>query len=183
MSLRTVYQTLRDRNNNAEVLEHGPYVCNRSDAWLHEGYYFWEEFIEPAHHWGKNWCAKKYIITRAECLILPEHLFDLVGNLHHVREMRETVEFLIEEGLVDENTTVAHVIDYLKKEDVFDYLATRAHTTDAFRKKYKLEVLKYDVNNDAVFVMNPAVQICIYNLEEALFSDFNIVFPEVDTSA
>ncbi|WP_029277508.1 hypothetical protein [Pedobacter borealis] len=183
MSLRTVFQTLRYKNNNAEVLTHGPYACNKSNAWLHDGYYFWEEFIEPAHHWGKTWCAKKYIITGGECLIFENQLFDLVGNLHHIREMRETVEYLTEKGLVTEDTTVAHVIDFLKKQEVFDYLAIRADTTNAFRQKYKLAVLKYDVNNETILVMNPAVQICIYDLEKALFYGFRIVYPEVEQSA
>ncbi|QPH38684.1 hypothetical protein [Pedobacter endophyticus] len=183
MSLRTVYQTLKDRNNNDEVVAHGPYLCNKSNAWLHEGYYFWEEFIEPAHHWGKTWCAKKYIITRGDCLIFEHQLFDLVGNLHHIRLLKETVEFLKGEGLVTEETTVAHIIDFLKKEGVFGYLATRAHTTDSFRKKYKLDVLKYEVDKETVLVMNPAVQICIYDLDSTLFSEFRIVYPDFEQIA
>jgi hypothetical protein len=180
MSLKTVYQTLKFKDNNDEVLVHGPYDCDKSNAWLHNGYYFWEEFLDPAHHWGKTWCKGKYIITRGECLILPDQLFDLVGNLSQLREMRETVEYLHKEGLVNENTTVAHVIDFMKKEGVFDYLATRANTTDSFRKNYQLNELQYDVDKDTVLIMNPAVQICIYNLEQVLFSNFEIVFQSVE---
>lgn len=176
MSLRTVYQTLRFKDNNEEVLKHGPYNCDKSNAWLHNGYYFWEEFIEPAHHWGKTYCLKKYIITVGECLILPEDLFDLVGNLSHIKEIRETTEYLREMGLVTEETTVAHIIDFLKKQNVFDYLATRANTTDSFNQKYKIIKLQYDTAKDAHLIMNPAVQICIYDLEKVLFTNFVIIF-------
>lgn len=180
MSLRTVYQTLKFKDNNDYVLNHGPYDCNKSNAWLHYGYYFWEEFIDPAHHWGRTWCRNKYIITSGVCLIYDDHLFDLVGNLHHIRQMRETVEFLAEEGLVDDQTTVAHVIDFLKKQEVFDYLASRANTTEAFRKNYQLQELQYDTAKNTMLIMNPAIQICIYDLDKVLFSEFQIVHQSVE---
>lgn len=180
MSLRTLYQTLKFKDNNDEVLIHGPYECIKTNAWLHDGYYFWEEFLDPAHHWGKTWCYGEYIITGGDCLIFSDQLFDLVGNLGHIRLMNETISFLREQGLVNENTTVAHIIDFLKKENVFDYIATRANTTESFRKNYQLNELQYDVNKDTILIMNPAVQICIYDLEQALFSNFRIVFQSVE---
>jgi len=183
MSLRTVYQTLRDRNNNDEVIQHGPYICNKSNAWLHNGYYFWEEFIEPAHHWGKNWCHNKYIITKGDCFIAPDDLFDLAGNMRHIREVSEIFEYLKEEGLATDETSVSHVIDFLQKLDCFDYLASRTNTTNAFKKKYDMDLLKYDINSDTFFVMRPAVQICIYDLEKASFKNFQIVYPEDVQSA
>lgn len=179
MSLRTVYQTLKFRDNNDEVLAHGPFDCNKANAWLHKGYYFWEEFLEPAHHWGKNWCSGKYIITRAECLVFSEQLFDLVGNVNHIREMNNIIEYLRKQGLVNAKTTVAHVIDFLKKQDIFDYVATRADTTESFKRNYPLNKLQYDITNNTALIMNPAIQICIYDLEKALFSNFEIVFQSV----
>lgn len=175
MSSRTLYQTLKFKDNNNEVLAHGPYDCNKTNAWLHNGYYFWEEFIEPAHYWGKTSYGKNYIITKGDCLIFPEQLFDLVGNLSHIRAIRETVLILKKEGLLTDKTTVAHIIDFLIKTNVFDFIATRANTTEAFRS-YKTTGLQYDINKDIVLTMEPAVQICIYDLKKALFSNFQIVF-------
>src|SRR5690606_5475764 len=175
MALRTVYQTLEFRNNNDQVLEHGPYDCNKSNAWLHSGFYFWEEFIEPAHHWGKTYNKNSYIITIGECVITEEELFDLVGNPKHLRMFRETIEYLNDLGLVNEETTVAHIIDYLMKEEVFDFIATRANTTESFRR-YNLLSLKFAINYDIELNLNPAIQICIYDLEKSCFGNFKIVY-------
>lgn len=182
MALRTVYQTLKFRNNNDEVLEHGPYDCNKSNAWLHSGFYFWEEFIEPAHHWGITYNRKSYIITVGECIITEEEVFDLVGNPKHIRMFRETFEYLNELGLIDENTTVAHIIDYLMKEEVFDFIATRADTTESFRR-YNLLSLKFAVNYDIELTLNPAIQICIYDLGKSCFGNFKIVYDSSQKSA
>jgi hypothetical protein len=174
MSLRTVYQTLKFKNNNEEVLAHGPYDCTEANAWLHSGFYFWEEFIEPAHHWGKTYNKGNYIITSGECIIFEDQLFDLLGNTKHIRMFRETIDLLNHEGLINDNTTVAHVIDYLIKEDVFDFIATRANTTESFGK-YNLMSVKFAVNRDIKLILNPAIQVCIYNLEKALFGNFQII--------
>lgn len=179
MSLKTVYQTLKFKDNNDEVLKHGPYCCNEKNAWLHYGYYFWEEFTDPAHHWGKTWCSNKYIITCGECIIYEESLFDLVGNLQHIKEMKETVQHLEEEGLVNNQTTVAHVIDFLKKMNEFDYVATRANTTESFGKNYPHMQLQYEYEKNTMLTLNPAVQICIYDLDKAVFSDFRIFYQSI----
>lgn len=182
MSIRTVYQTLENRNNSDEVLNHGPYDCTKANAWLHSGYYFWEEFIDPAHYWGVKWNRNRYIITKGQCLILEEDLFDLVGNMHHIKEFKETYEYMLNElKIVDDNTTVAHVIDYLKREEVFDYIASRANTTEAFRNNYKIFDLKFSTAHSTSLIMNPAVQICIYDLERAYFDNFEIIFKTVNS--
>ena len=46
MKLRKAYQTLENRNNPDQIEEQGPFLCNRKSAWLGEGYYFWDSFIE-----------------------------------------------------------------------------------------------------------------------------------------
>ena len=49
-----LYQTVDDRRNIKYVLENAPFKCTRNDAWLGEGYYFWDTFINFAHWWGEK---------------------------------------------------------------------------------------------------------------------------------
>ena len=54
---RIIYQTVEDRGNPDYVEQHGPFICTNKNAWLGEGYYFWDTIIELAHWWG-NLCYK-----------------------------------------------------------------------------------------------------------------------------
>ncbi len=173
--IRSVYQTLKFKGNDEEVQRHGPYKCSDSKAWLHQGYYFWEQFIEPAHYWGKTWNKGRYIIARGQCLITDSELFDLVGNTDHIKQIREVFEYLADQGLVNENTTVSHVIDFLIKTNTFDFIAARAITTESFAG-YKYLKLNYEAGKKTSLIMNPAIQICIYDLEKAYFEGFEIVY-------
>ncbi|MBK9689303.1 MAG: hypothetical protein IPO65_16695 [Saprospiraceae bacterium] len=58
MVIKTVYQTLENRGNQDYVENNGPFLCSRNNAWLGNGYYFWDSFIENAHWWG--WKVKKF---------------------------------------------------------------------------------------------------------------------------
>ena len=39
---RIIYQTVEDRGNPDYVEQHGPFICTNKNAWLGEGYYFWD---------------------------------------------------------------------------------------------------------------------------------------------
>lgn len=175
---RTVYQTLKYRGNNAIVKEHGPYKCEEENAWLHSGFYFWEEFIEPAHYWGKKHNSNNYIITKGKCYITPENLFDLVGNLVQRREFGEIIKELNNSKILNQDSTVRHVIDFLQKCGVFEYVACRADTTSSF-KSYELRQIIYATSKETRLILNPAVQMCIYNLEKVSFKEFDIIYENI----
>ena len=42
MKLRKAYQTLENRSNPDQIEEQGPFLCRHKNAWLGEGYYFWD---------------------------------------------------------------------------------------------------------------------------------------------
>ena len=54
MDKRTLFQAIKDLDNPDEIEQNGPFKCRREDAWLGEGYYFWDSFVELAHWWGRE---------------------------------------------------------------------------------------------------------------------------------
>lgn len=98
---RIIYQTVEDRGNPDYVEQHGPFICTNKNAWLGEGYYFWDTIIELAHWWG-NLCYKDsgYIISQSACDDKLEKVFDLVGRPEHLTEMKRCSEIITEKGTI-----------------------------------------------------------------------------------
>lgn len=183
MGVRDIYQTLQYRDNNLEVLKSGPGHCSRNDSWLYHGYYFWEESTKPAHYWGKKWCGDCFIICSAKCDIDEDNCLDLVGNIKHDEYFTRALSKLVELEELTEDSTVQHVIKWLKDHDQFPFYASRAETSDSFDMSEYLteedfaEKLIYDTRlTRTKLKLNKAIQLCIYNLEEVNFRDFDIIF-------
>ena len=84
------YQTLEDRNNITEVEQNGPFICNRTDAWLGTGYYFWDTNMEWAKNWGFNSYERRgqgYVI--GHCKLNLEKCFDIAGIVAHQTEFEQ----------------------------------------------------------------------------------------------
>lgn len=188
MAVRKIFQTLKYRNNNDEVLAHGPYPCSREDAWLSYGFYFWEHSIKPAHYWGKRWCQSKYIICQAFCDLTENNCFDLVGNVNHNELFTQTVEYLIQIEFITPETTVQHVIDFLRSpaSDSFKYSAARIESSEAFDMDSYSEstvplptTMIFDLQRNRVKLkLNMVVQLCIFDLEGVNFKGFEIIYQQ-----
>ncbi len=59
-----LYQTVSDRDNADYIEDNAPFRCERKDAWLGEGYYFWDTLIKNAHWWGEIAYNNEYVITK-----------------------------------------------------------------------------------------------------------------------
>lgn len=73
-----MYHTQEKRNSILKV----PILCNRKDAWLGSGFYFWDQELD-AIHWGNNSkrATGSYQIYRAK--IKSENILDTVFNEGH----------------------------------------------------------------------------------------------------
>lgn len=181
-----IYQTLKNKNNHKEVLSHGPYLCNRSDAWLSEGYYFWDTFIENAHDWGMLvYKEKKYYIFQAMCYLSNEVCFNLCEP-YFMNIFKEVVEQLSRNRISKKDMLVAEVIDYMRFE---------AQDVVEFHKKFiavKAIGLKYNeikhiypthlqfaerYTNDFLS-LQPRVQIAIFENGFPEVKDWLICYPE-----
>lgn len=174
-----IYQTLTDRGNPDQIETDGPFICNKPDAWLGRGYYFWEYFIKNAHWWGKENLKTNYIICEAT-YTRDEKCLDLMDNPDHISYFNESLEILKEQGLYKEGqTTVAHVIEYLRRIKKFPFHATRVlGTRSRSQQSEYTNVIQFNAQHCAVLDLCPPIQICFYSKKALHTSSYKIVFPE-----
>ena len=178
---RIIYQTVEDRENPDYVEQHGPFICTNKNAWLGEGYYFWDTIIELAHWWG-NLCYKDsgYIICQSACDDKLEKVFDLVGRPEHLIEMKRCSE-IITKKWHKSTVYVPEIIAYLKQFTQFStrYKAIRANPLSTLPNSYSQSFLfKFNNRNKAFIDVCPAIQFCFF--DKSLFTeDYLIVYPEM----
>lgn len=187
--MKEVYQTLRYRNNNEFVLTNGPFKCEKDNAWLGHGYYFWEDSLRPAKYWGKKFHDDNYIICRGFCDINEDNCFYLVGCVKHNEFLEEALRQIQDMGELTSGITIPHVIDFLVKNGQFPFYASRAQTDKSFsRDQYLTED---DFNEDLMFNdeaipfnkkltapkvnLHIVIQLCVYDLEKVGFTGFELV--------
>lgn len=181
MAKKFVYQTLEDKGNLDEIEQDGPFLCNRANAWLGAGYYFWDTFIENAHWWGKECNSYKdgYIICKAVCDYNDDDCFDLVGNTEHFSLFNETYEYLKSKGLVNKDTTVSRVIQYLRNDlKIFTYSACRVvgNSSKSFNSSFRFSLL-FNPKKNSYLDLKPPIQICFYKKTSLNLRNYQIVFP------
>ena len=134
-----IYQTLEDRGNYEEIERHGPYFCSiyeedgsikkgTKEPWLGEGYYFWDTWERDALWWGEviyHSHCRGFIICHTTYDQCSPLLFDLVGNLAHVRDFEKCVLFIIERDK-KRRVSVPYVLKRLKESETFNFKAVRA---------------------------------------------------------
>lgn len=184
MSIRKAYQTLEDRDIH-KVESEGPFPCFRKNAWLGNGYYFWESFIENAHWWGNEGAFYKdgYIICESSFNLNDDRCFNLVDNPVHLQQFNEIKRILTEKNLYKEKeTTVARVINYLKQIGVFHFEAIRVFGINSVG-------LGSSFSNRTIFVYKngkrmlqyldstPAIQINFFTKKSLSREGFKIVYP------
>lgn len=180
MRVVSIYQTLSDRGNPEKIMQDGPFPCERLDAWVGNGYYFWESFIDNAHWWGDKGYKSKYVICKAECDLDPEKILDLVGNTDDIMLFREWTNALQKEGLVTDETTVARILHYIKEfASSFNYEAIRVYGIDSVSPKRTRLTFRRLFNPSSVSYLDlsPAIQLCIFEKTGLNLRNFKIVHP------
>lgn len=184
MKIKTLFQTLQNRDNADYVEENGPFVCNWENTWLGDGYYFWDTFIENAHWWGEVRYQNNHFVCSAICDFDTQECFDLVGDTDHMSDFSDSVEFMKSQGLLKKESTVSTVIRFIKeKVGGFNYQAIRAigiHSISEHNEDYKkyLFRFKFEVNKKAYLDYKPAIQLCIFERDGLNLRDFKIEYPQ-----
>ena len=178
MEIKTVYQTLEDRDNPNWVEDNGPLRCDWPNTWLGSGYYFWDTFIENAHWWGEVRINGDYMICEAQFDFDTSTCFDLVGHTSHMDDFFNSIELMKSKKLVDRKTTVARVIEFMRSINAFDYNAMRACGIKSKSKKSNQYVLNFEVGKPQFLDYRPAIQICFYNFNDLNFKNFRVVYPD-----
>lgn len=180
--IRTLYQTVEDRDNPDDIELNGPYICKNNKAWFGHGYYFWDSFICLAHWWG-NLCYQKngYIICQSS---LSEdnmcRVYDLVGHPELLLEIEAASEIITKGTGKKDKLHIPEIIEYLKRKTSFlkKYGAIRAYPLktlpDKMAKEYQI---KFNDWNRAYIDLRPAIQFCFFD-KSLLNEDYHIVYPE-----
>jgi hypothetical protein len=174
------YHTVEDRNNPDLIKLEGPFRCEREDAWLGHGYYFWDTNIHWAHNWGRDAYRRKgYIICQAK--INPDIMFDLVGNIGHQMEFEEMIKLLeADESYQREKPLVAEIIDFMKDRGFFAHKSVRAadNPYNVVEVDFRPPRNQEQPNNRPFMRIGQRVQICLFEKSELTLHDFSIIFPD-----
>ena len=175
MKVKTVYQTLEDRGtDDADLIENGPYICKWPNTWLGDGYYFWDTFIENAHWWGKRRNFNGgYIICEAICDSQSERLFDLFGDLDHLRAFKSAFQSAKSNGKATKKTTAKVFLEFLRAETEFDFDAIRVNGMKSKRTTSVSQIF-FEHNKPQHLELTPAVQICFFEKNSLNLRDFRI---------
>lgn len=184
MFTRKAYQTLEDRDIQ-KIESDGPFPCLRQNAWLGDGYYFWESFIENAHWWGTEGACYRngYIICESTFELDDKKCFNLVDNPTHLEEFNKTKKQLIEQKLYEEGkTTVARIIKFIKKKLTLNSEAIRVYGVNSigrnsqYRNSTNFEYKKGKPSHQYLD-STPAIQVNFFTKSSLNRKGFKIVFP------
>jgi hypothetical protein len=178
---KIVYQTLEDRGNPDVVERDGPFLCDRKNALLGNGFYFWDGFIKNAHWWGDT-CKylNGYMICEAVYDFDEVNCFDLVNNEKHLTLLANAIDAMKDKGLYNNNTTVARIIQFVKEElKIFNYTATRVYgvNSKADNSMFSARAI-FDVRRPYQYLdLSPAIQICFYKRTSLNLRNYTIIYP------
>ncbi len=180
MIAKTIYQTLEDRDDPEYVENNGPFLCNRKNAWLSSGYYFWESYEDNAHWWGAGY-SNGYIVCKAEIAYDIQNCFDLIDNIEHKEQLDQAAQMMAAKGIPKHQITVGNIIQFLRDRNFksFEYKGVRAigNRVRAADSPFS-KTLKFTANHHAYIDLRPPVQICLFTKKSLGFRHFRIIFPE-----
>ena len=175
MRRRYLYQTLDNRSNAEEIQKHGPYECNRDDAWLGRGYYFWDSSIEAAHWWGKM-KDDGYIICESQYNYDSLEYLDLVGNTEHLKKIKDIATIIKDE--TKQSVTVPMAIEQMKIYTDFSkqYKAIRAYPIKS--RKNEEDKIYFIDKNVSYINLDPPIQMCVLDKSFLIDNIFEVIHIE-----
>lgn len=174
-----LFHTLEDRDNPDELELNAPYKCKRADAWLGEGYYFWEACVNIAHWWGKkSYKSEGYVILKFTCDDYNNgdwRCLDLHGNTERIEMFREILNILKDK--FGGYFTVSRVIEYLKKRT--DFLKRfEGIRVSGINIKSQTERVSFVEGKKWYLDLYPPIQICLFRKDSLNLSTGEIIYPE-----
>lgn len=175
METKSLFQTVEDRGNIDEIESQGPFLCNRSNAWLGKGFYFWDSFLDLAHWWGRTVYMGKYVICRSYCDSTSNKVYDLYNDFETLKEFAD-LKSALQDKLHISNISVGEVLCYLIKNSDFTnrYQAIRAKATGCMRHAPTMRFVNY---NSAYLELMPPVQFCVLDKRFLVDHSYRIVYP------
>ena len=175
MDKRTLFQAVTDLDNPDEIEQNGPFKCRRKDAWLGEGYYFWDSFVQLANWWGRESLGNNYVICRSYCVASLPDTYDLYDNPEHIVSFRALSEALSEE-YPNKFISVPFVLEMLKAHSDFlkEFKAIRAKAERCWKDVPRL---KFNRGNVAYLETIPPIQFCVLDKSYLINGEYQIIYP------
>lgn len=161
---KILYHTVQDRDDIYYVMNNAPFECCRNNAWLGKGYYFWE-FIDHAHWWGKQSYKGKYHICKSEYIADQSTILDLHGNVEQIEDFLEGFEML--KNKCKYELTLPEVIEFMKKKlwDEFNYKAVRisSQKDEINKNEIGYNYIPASYKRKDFILLKPRIQICVFD--------------------
>lgn len=177
-----IFQTLEDRENPDHVEDYGPFKCTRENAWMHDGYYFWEYEVNLSHWWGNAVHNGNYIICKSSYKIDTDFCWDLYNDHSAMKEFESLVNLIKEKNINKGKKIKARdIIEYLIKNKIMKYEAVRFMGEGSISKNdkhYAAIDLAIRRHGNASLNLNPPIQICFFKKNALSRKGFKIIYPE-----
>lgn len=175
---KVLFQTLADKDNPDYVEENAPFLCQKVNAWLGDGYYFWDTFIENAHWWGEKVHSGNYIICKFHC-DFDDKCFDLVGNTEHLMAFHTIIKEMQRRDKIDvEKTSVRKILEFFNQKIGFEYEAIRVSGINSKSGTDYIHRLKFNPDKPQYLDYKPAIQVCIFTKTGLNLRNCKIVYPK-----
>lgn len=175
------HHTVEDRDNADDVEKEGGFKCTSKDAFLGVGYYFWDDHLEYAHHWGHTRYPGGYMICESQMEFHDDIFFDLVGSRTDQIYLQDVWERLQAKHNC-KNWPIGRFIELLKQlnetnayRDIFAQKVIRAvnNSVNLFRND-----VVFSTKNSSRTNLSPIYIVCIIEKRPIIFHTFRIIYPE-----
>lgn len=166
------FQTVAHRDVEA-IPEKAPFKCERLDAWLGHGYYFWDTNIEWAHQWGKQGYKGQYVITACD-IDLNNDCLDLVGSVKDRMQLQEAADLLRKHlGPEGEKIVMRSLIELLKDSKKLVIKSIRSSHSPSTRNPIYYNQRKAEHINLA-----DQIQICVIEKKGVILTPIEVVYTQ-----
>jgi hypothetical protein len=174
--------TCEDRRPGDEAK--APFMCLDVNAFLGRGYYFWEDNLQLAKHWGGERYHKKgkaYLVGETPISCDWNDFFDLVGNRQHQKFLVSIMNMLVSKRQALHGWPIGRIIEFLKGANTdpegqyfgkFTYKVFRA-VDDSFRVFEKDTAFAETQHN--YVNLNPCYIICVIDQKGIILHPLTIV--------
>lgn len=185
---RSVGHHVCENTGEPDVRKNAPYPSSRNNAFLSDGYYFWEDNEPLAKDWGgKTYLikGKSYFVCQFSITCNQDEFYDLVGNRSHQRHLLSIRKFLTQRRQNLHGWPIGKIIDFLREANrsndpeyesfkgQFEYAAIRAVDVE-----YKFAKVQYKFSKELPNFtdLNPCYIICVIALNKVVLGPIEIVY-------
>lgn len=183
MQFETIgHHTFEDRGK--DDAKNAPYKCTDGNAFLGRGYYYWEDNLQLAKHWGGLRYiehGKHYFVGESPISFDRDEFFDLIGDRKHQTYLLEISKMLTKKRPEKGTWPIGKVIEFLKASNIdpdgefydkFKFKLIRA-VDDNFLKFKKNA--KFATTQQSFTDLNPCYIICVTEKKGILLEPISIV--------